>query len=281
LGFMICSYSDESADQNPGVYSVCSLMGKLMNFVELERRWRAALDDEGIPEFHAAKLENHLPPYDDTSFDFDRRSHLQRRFIDIITGQEIWGYNSFVEIAALAKYKDRMRPFFDESGLKPYTFGFRMAVEVLAIEVDDYRRRDPIAFVFDQQKEHEGHAREIYDYLSTDGQWPLSYRLGSISFQSRLVYVALQAADVWAYESRKNVADSIYLKQPDRWQVQLFKDAGRFNIQGFREGELLRQIDGWERGDNGRPESTGQVLRRRALSCDTLGSPDGGDLGSS
>jgi len=254
MGFMICSYADESGDQHPGVYSVCGLIAKLEDFVELERRWRKALNEQHLAEFHAAKIENHLRPFDDPSFDSDRRAFLQRTFIGLITEQPIWGFNAFVEIQALSKHADRLRPFV--SDVKPYTFSFRMLVEIMAIEVDDYIKRDPIAFVFDQQNEYEGRAKEIYDRLSTDGEWPLAYRLGSLSFQSRLIFVALQAADTWAYESRKHVADVLYLKHPERWQFSLFKNAARFNIKGYPEAELLKLIAKYEQGDDERPESS-------------------------
>jgi hypothetical protein len=255
MGFMICSYADESGDQRPGVYSVCGLIGKHAEFVELERQWRHALDDEGIPEFHAAKLENHLAPYGDLKFDFDRRSHLQRRFIGIITERALCGFNAFAEIKALQIHADRLRPFFSDSAVKPYTFTFRMFVEIAAIEIDEYKKPAPIAFVFDQQKEHEGKAKEIYDDLSRgERNWPLADRLGSISFQSRLEYVALQAADAWAYESRKHVADALYLKQPERWQFTMFKTARhRFGLNGYREEELLKLIARLERGEDVRP----------------------------
>lgn len=236
MSFMICSYADESGDKQ--VYSVCGLLGKLSNFIDLGRSWRAALQAEGLTEFHAAKLENHWEPYDDTSvFTRDRIDYLQRKFIGLITSRRIWGFNAFVENAALKAHEAELLPFMPH--LAPYTFAFRMFVEIVALEIDDYKKKDePIAFVFDQQKQYQGKAKEMYDELASEGEWPLAHRLGSLGFESRLTHVELQAADCWAYESRKRVSDVVYHNGTERWQMTLFRDAGRFNIKGYPEKQL-------------------------------------------
>ncbi len=247
MSFMICSYADESGDK--GVYSVSGLLGKLENFVELGRRWRASLLEEGIEEFHAAKLENHLAPYDHPSFGRERRDHIQRKFIGLITGLPIWGFNAFVEIKSLGAHESELQPFMSHT--EPYTMAFRMLIEIMAVEIDDYKlRNEPIAFVFDQQKQYEGKAKEMYDYLATDGNWPLAHRLGSIGFASRFDVVELQAADCWAYESRKYISDVTYSNFAERWQMSLFRESGRYNIQGYPEEQLNNLIARLKRGDN-------------------------------
>jgi hypothetical protein len=239
---MICSYADESADSR--VYSVSALLGRLSTFVELGRQWRLALIDEDIGEIHAARLENRRSPYD--RLERDQRDRLQRRFIGLITRLPIWGFHSFVELTAHKKYAVALRKQLDGYD-DPHLFAFRMAVEVMAIEIDDYRvKNEPIAFVFDQHQQHESKARELYDKLSL-GDWPLAHRLGSITFGSRATYVELQAADLWAYEARKNISDSVLQPHSERWQLTLFKEAGRFNLQGYTENELPRMIERMER----------------------------------
>jgi hypothetical protein len=134
MGFLMCSYADESGDVQ--VYSVCALLGKLEDFGEPGRRWRHALNEEHLAEFHASKLENHLKPYDHPSFDHDRRECLQRKFIGILTDLPIWGFNAFVEKEALAKHDRELAPFV--SHREPYTFAFRMLIEIMAIEADEH-----------------------------------------------------------------------------------------------------------------------------------------------
>ena len=110
--------------------------------------------------------------------------------------------------------------------------------------VSDYKVKDePIAFVFDQQKQYEGRAKDLYGRLSMPGNWPLAHRLGSITFESRLTAAELQAADAWAYESRKYVTEHVINGDLERWQWLLFKNAGRFNISGHTKDTVPRTIE--------------------------------------
>lgn len=239
---MICSYADESADQR--VYSVSALLARLPTFVELGRRWRLALAAENIIELHAAQLENRLAPF--AELERDQRNRLQRRFIGLITALPVWGFHAFVELAAHKKHATTLRNYLGRYD-DPHLLTFRIAIESMAIEVDDYRiRNEPIAFVFDQHQQHENRARELYDKMAL-GDWPLAHRLGSLSFGSRATYVELQAADLWAYEARKDISDSVLKPHPERWQLTLFKESGRFNLQGYTEKELPNLIERMER----------------------------------
>jgi hypothetical protein len=82
---------------------------------------------------------------------------------------------------------------------------FQHTVEAMRLRLDKERapRNEPIAFVFDQQKELQGRAKQLYDSLKYSKSGKISYRhrLGSLSFDSRFCQVQLQAADVWAYEA--------------------------------------------------------------------------------
>jgi len=239
MGFMICSYADESADSR--VYSVSGLIGRLRDFVELERQWRLMLPEKGISEFHASKLEFAQSPFD--RLDRDQRDDIQRTFIGLITKMPIWGFHGFIELEAYELHKAELQRLLPSDQSDPYKFTFRLVVEQMAVEVEDYQvKNEPIAFVFDQQQQHQGKAKEIYDHLATAGNWPLAHRLGSLTFASRHCYLCLQAADAWAYEARKNVSDAYFEKRPERWQMTLFKDAGRFNLSGYSKLDLPKMI---------------------------------------
>jgi hypothetical protein len=94
---------------------------------------------------------------------------------------------------------------------------------------------------FDQHKELGGRAKILYDSLRyhAGSNIVYSHRLGGIFFDSRFAQVQLQAADVWAYESRKWVSDVKIDKRPDdRWQFKLLMESGRNKIYGFPEESL-------------------------------------------
>lgn len=67
-----------------------------------------------------------------------------------------------------------------------------------------------------------------------------AHRLGGLYFDSRFRQIQLQAADVWAYESRKWVTDVLIKTLPDgeRWQFKLLNETARHRIAGFPEEKL-------------------------------------------
>ena len=115
-------------------------------------------------------------------------------------------------------------------------------IEIMALEFDKHPvKNEPVAFVFDQQKQHEGNALEVYHDLR-DSTWPLGHLLGSISFDSRFCKLALQAADAWAYEARKHISDHLVSKRPSRWQFDKFISAKRFNVCGYEDTTMPKML---------------------------------------
>ena len=250
---MICSYADESGDQK--VYSVSALLSKLEDFVDLGRAWRSALKDEGLPEFHSSWLEQRKEPYE--NLERFQRDHIQKRFIRLIAERPIWGFHSSVELDAYKRHEAELKAILN-GYQDPYLLTFRSTIESMAIEVNDYEVQDePIAFVFDQQKQYEGRSKDLYERLAQTGNWPLAHRLGSITFESRLTAQELQAADAWAYESRKYVTEHVINKDPERWQWRIFADTGRFNVSGHTKDTIPKTITRAEQEKQDREKASG------------------------
>jgi hypothetical protein len=114
------------------------------------------------------------------------------------------------------------------------------------MEEGGFPPNEPIAFVFDEQKEFKGRAQRLYNSLRYSQGNGITYRhrLGSLTFDSRFCQLQLQAADVWAYESRKYVTDVLINKRRDgqRWQYELLRDTKRMNIRGFPPESLDKLV---------------------------------------
>lgn len=238
FAMMVASYNDESGDSR--AFVVSGLIGMLPDWVELGRRWGAKLAEHRLPEFHAAKCENRLDMF--SGYERGSRDMFQREFYGLITDARLWGFCTAVWQSAYAARWAEFEEF--RSGVEgnfahPYFLAFQHNVEAMCLRLDreGAPRNEPIAFVFDQQKEYEGRAKQLYDSMrnSKGGQLTYRHRLGSISFDSRFRQLQLQAADAWAYESRKHVSDVLIDKRHDgqRWQFELFRETARINISGF------------------------------------------------
>ena len=236
LAMMTACYGDESDDTHKKqAYVVSGLLASGVEWVELERRWKSALADEGLTEFHASKCEQGREPFD--QYDWLKRQHFQRRFYGIIAGLNIWGYSAAINLVDYGEYRqifDRNRPDYSQ----PYFLGFQLALELTCNALEDPRSRagssDVVSYVFDQHREYQDRAKNLYDSVlerSTDSALPWRRRLGSLAFDSRLRLVALQAGDVFAYESRKWVSDVKLQNLPDtRWQWHTLRDTNRFGV---------------------------------------------------
>ena len=219
MALMNVAYCDESADSRPPrVFSVSGYLGRAPDWFDLGRRWGIALREEGLEKtgFHMAHCEAGLAaPYHVSR---EERDRLQRRFIGIINDTPLWGYAVAIELDAYQEIVGRT------DYKKPYYIAFQYAVErmALVLEENHFRRGECIAFVFDQQQEHEGKAKSLYESLqSSDLKYV--HRLGSLTFDSRFARLQLQAADVLAYESMRHFREGRLQGKGPRWQYRLLR----------------------------------------------------------
>jgi hypothetical protein len=245
LTMMVVAYNDESADER--TFAVSGLLGLLPDWVELGRLWEKKLEEHRLKEFHSARCEGRRPPFD--GYERETRDMFQREFYGIVAQARLW---AFCTAVWLSDYDQRRGEFAKFRSLPegdfthPYFLAFQHNVEAMCLRLDreGAPRNEPIAFVFDQQKEHEGRAKQLYDSLMNSKGDGITYRhrLGAISFDSRFCQLQLQAADLWAYESRKHVSEVLIDKRPDgnRWQFEILRKTGRINISCFPPEALDR-----------------------------------------
>jgi hypothetical protein len=246
FAMMVAAYSDESGDDR--TFAVSGLLGLLPDWVELGRLWEQKLNEYRLPEFHAANCENRRKPFE--GYERFMRDRFQSEFYGLIAKARLWGFCTAVFQSAYAERMtefDKLRSGAEGDFTHPYFLAFQHNVEAMCLRLDKEGapRNEPITFVFDQQKEYEGRAKTLYDSMrnSKGGQINYRHRLGSISFDSRFCQLQLQAADVWAYESRKWISDVKIDRRPDggRWQFELL-NTGRNRISAFEAESLDRLI---------------------------------------
>lgn len=248
MGLLNIAYCDESEDKRRDprkVYTVSGYLGKSLEWFELGRRWESALKAEGLTTtgFHMSKCEaGKEPPY---MIDRDIRDRLQRQFIDIINDTRLLGYAHAIELRyynEIIKDIERQRP----NHYKPYYLAFQATVERMSMVLEDagLPRDECIAFVFDHHQEYQDKAKELYDSVKRSETLTYLHRLGSLTFDSRLCQVQLQAADIWAYESMRYIRDVKIKGEPMRWQFErLCRNDGRVHHElGVFERDQIHEL---------------------------------------
>jgi hypothetical protein len=238
---MVTASCDESADRL--TYSVSGLLGMLPEMVELERLWELKLIEHNLPEFHAAKCDYPRKPFE--AYSRDQRDRFQREFYGLIAKRKVWPFCTTVQLSSYDSRREEIEKFRNGPAgnlTDPYFLAFQHVIEDMCKALDNEGlapRNEPIAFVFDRQQEYEGRATVIHDSIQRSS---LNYkhRVGSLTFDNRLKRLSLQAADSWAYESRKYVSEIIIDKRSTtpRWQFQVFLDTGRPRVRGFEDKGL-------------------------------------------
>ena len=89
----------------------------------------------------------------------------------------------------------------------PYAFCALMCLQSVADWADKVRYDGPIAYIFEGGAAHRGELDEIYKRIAKNEDAKRRYRLISLTYADKKEVNPLQAADILAYESYKNIRD--------------------------------------------------------------------------
>lgn len=253
MALIIVSYCDESEyHKTPGVYVVSGFLGHGPDWFELGRKWRAALQFEGLADvgFHAAACEGRQAPFE--NMERPERWRLQRKFIGLINDTPLWGMACAIELDRF-RLPDIQEPMKRVLGPfhKPYYQTFLQTVGWMTDEVErgGFPKEERIAFIFDRQTEYQGHAKELYDEMTESEDIPNRHRLGQLSFDDDVKIVQLQAADIWAYEVQRYIREVKLGGEDSRWQMDLLREVPRaqrrIKILDYDAVEGLARDQGW------------------------------------
>ncbi|MGA3370957.1 MAG: DUF3800 domain-containing protein [Terracidiphilus sp.] len=244
-------YADDSADaKREIIFTVGGFMGFPEMFVEAERNWKAYLDKSGLEYFKASEAQGlhgqfdpkrlQKEPCDAREFADETRSELGK----IIAAEHLGGIALSLEMKAFQKVlreQNDAEVYFGTSDC--YIYMFRQFI----IYCIDMMNKDwplcsltQIVFVFDNHSKWK-EAEKSYQKLRND---PLiAPRLGNISHADDKVTIALQMADLCAYEARYKTMT--FLGQADERPEFVSMDAkdAWYSIAIFREKELLQNLE--------------------------------------
>jgi hypothetical protein len=230
---MLTAFCDESGiHQGARIFTISGYVGKAREWKRLERKWKRALQKEGLAEFHMAECEGGYGAFSDLHDARYRpeRDRLQRRFINIILECDICAVGSGIDMLAYQNLLPRLIKIWEsiKYAKSPYFLGFEHFLMEACHRVEYASDVEQMAFVFDRQKQVQGRAKELYDQTCElpDGQITYRNRLGSLAFSAKSGpqgQVGLQAADIIAYEAFQYRTDHRIDGHPIRWQFEMLE----------------------------------------------------------
>tara|TARA_R110000751_G_scaffold72991_2_gene147724 strand:- start:667 stop:1575 length:909 start_codon:yes stop_codon:yes gene_type:complete len=198
-------YFDESySDESPRLMAIAGYVLEKDAALSMDELWRRKLADEELSMFHMTDCANGFGEFDGMSF--DRRDQIARHFIGLVRGYVSAGF-AFISNQSQ----------FDESSIdkhgSPYAHGVKFCIGSLNAWVSCHGSASKVSLVLES-----GHADQgLADRMAFSPQNRNSVdRVVTRSFADKREAPLLQAADILAWQSMKNLRDHINKSRPFR-----------------------------------------------------------------
>ena len=193
---MFGAYFDESGTgtQSP-MMAVAGFVARSSVWTDVfEPAWRAILDREGVSYFHMTDFENYRGEY--TGWERDRHERFIKDLITVIRTAQPYGVGMTLDLVAFRELESELRAV---DVRKPYHLCAQWCVALLLIVPEELK---PVAWMFEEGAEGTGDLKAGLEQLSARLPEPFP-RISPLAFGKKQEHLPLQAADLLAYEIRK------------------------------------------------------------------------------
>lgn len=201
----LACYGDESGihDGAP-VFVMAGWVAPQDEWTVFDQRWRATLRNAGVPSnkgYHATDCESGYGLF--AGWSVDKRTALTIALIDIIRSTNTVGSGVIINRVVPTNASAGARWF----SIEPYTAAIPLFLTLMTQKASmflDAAAR--IAFVLDRQKDYAASSVANFNAMRDDpisGLNPIQERAGTLVFGDSVEHTPLQAADLLAFELRK------------------------------------------------------------------------------
>ena len=222
---MLATYFDESCDKNNRILVVCGLFARGTDIAKLERGWAARIDKTNawliskgrkpISRYHATELNAR-----DNEFEgWSKKESIQfsKYLLRLIRHRQLYS------IAHAVVLKDLVDVWPDTAG-DPKGYAYQHAMMDCLIKIGNefgihipkaVRATRGISIVFDRSKEFRDRASTAFCKVRDDPSIDYGECFNSIAEGNSLSHIALQAADLLAYEIMRETARKLFSSSID------------------------------------------------------------------
>jgi len=179
----------------------------LAGYIATDENWQGFSDEWGplllrhkIPYVHMKEMIALRGPYESLGWDAAHRDAVLLEFIDVIRRHVIGGFGIGVDAKYLRSMSKDARTVIGDPAMLCFQRILRRVVEKL----DEVGYESSIAAVFDDCEEYSVRCYRMWSALRRVAP-SLSKKVPSITFADDIVFWPLQAADVLAWETNKNL----------------------------------------------------------------------------
>ncbi len=241
---MVVFYGDESGSHGKGDYVISGYIAHRDTWKAFAEMWNTALHahtPHPIDYFKMSEWQHRDGQFTDWTDDeaLEKSHRVFAVLASFLKGGHIGEFTSSISWETYNKcVNGRCKDVFSN----PYYFNLMQIVKRAAqfSKLHDPEFNGKIHFVFDEGNSAEAHAAKHYQYVKTFAENGLGDCMGTISFASDRDEPGLQAADVMAWHTRRNLAN---IDPPDdfrRVHFRLLQDAAQsFVREQFSEDGLI------------------------------------------
>jgi len=169
---------------------------------EFSKVWRQALQRHRLPFVHTAALFNGKPPYEKLNWSEERRNAAMLDFINPIHQYLLAGFGIGLDAKFFRGLPKEDREILGDRSPERFLFHRIMRQVVDTLKVWNYV--DPISVIFDAE---DGFSVKCLEALIQLKKHRTEVRslIGSIGFADDEIYYPIQAADMLAYATKRNL----------------------------------------------------------------------------
>lgn len=201
---VLTAYLDESGTDE--VSKEAALAGYVLDpvgFQVFEQDWQHILEIHELPYLH---MKDFSPHGRFSHFTEAAKVALFRDLSEVIRQNALVGILTAVDTES---YRRTISRDAVEQLFSPYAFLFRMSVELVASWAERYYQQEKIVYLLDFGNRYRAQIEDMYGVMKREQAAGQNYHLGPLSFDDDREYMALQAADMLAYETKKEFARKI------------------------------------------------------------------------
>jgi hypothetical protein len=214
---MFTAYFDESGIHGGSLtLSVAGYLSSDLLWGQFEEEWQSVLNREGLPYFHMVEFENRQGYY--RAWDEQRRHSVLRDLFGIIQR------NTIIPIASSLKLEDAR--FLDDyqPPNSPYTFCVQECMKKVGQWAWACGYSGNVAYVFEHGAGYGNELDQLRKIIAADETRKRRLCFGSWVFGDKKEILPLQAADILAYESYKEMLSGVVpdeRQRPTRTSLRL------------------------------------------------------------
>jgi hypothetical protein len=198
--------------------SVAGYLATPMQWSKFDKVWKERLDREGLGYFHMADFVSQTKLFKDRNqWTKERRDCLIKDLIQIISGNVVYGLAMAVMRADYDRVKGEVLGAGQVLG-SPFAFCAFRCFESGVDWAKKAKYKDSIKYVFEDGDEYKHEVLNTHTFICRQDGLREFYRFGgpgTLAFEPKPEDVrALQAADILAYETHKEIRRRVFKEHP-------------------------------------------------------------------